>query len=349
MHERVRRARRESLRAAEDLLGIPRLALREVAERLEAFARPRDADGHVRAAVRVERQAPLGIGLLAHSGGMQRAEELPERLRRTRRARRPRAQRPRAPGPVAAERRRTAGGSAHRARRSAPAPAPGSAGAARGRAAPRARGRPAAPLSRGAGSGTPNAPRPPRPRCPSPLRAAAPTRRRGSGNCSPSSAWTRPASISTSASHSGTDRTYREPAAHSAKLRVRALAAGDARTDPARIRGRLRSSRGDIDHGAHGLHRHGPARRRRRARPRRSVRDRRRGEAPRRGDAHRGALLRRVAHRPARARSALGAPIRLLGIGLPLTIVLGFLAALALLGDLALAGGARARHRPRAH
>ena len=34
-------------------------------------------------------------------------------------------------------------------------------------------------------------------------------------------------------------------------------------------------------------------------------------------------------------RSALGAPIRLLGIGLPLTIVLGFLAALALLGDLA--------------
>ena len=59
-------------------LGIPRLALREVAERLEAFARPRDADGHVRAAVRVERQAPLGIGLLAHSGGMQRAEELPE-------------------------------------------------------------------------------------------------------------------------------------------------------------------------------------------------------------------------------------------------------------------------------
>src|SRR5262249_4863214 len=33
--------------------------------------------------------------------------------------------------------------------------------------------------------------------------------------------------------------------------------------------------------------------------------------------------------------SAVGTPIRLLGIGLPLTIVLGFVAALALLGDLA--------------
>jgi hypothetical protein len=87
--------------------------------------------------------------------------------------------------------------------------------------------------------------------------------------------------------------------------------------------------------GADGLHGGGPRRRRGALWTLRPGRERRDGQAPRGSDARRRPLLGRVAHRPQGAPQRARHSHALLGIGLPLTILAGFVAALALLGDLA--------------
>ena len=251
--------------------------------------------------------------------------------------------------PVAA-RRRTAAGSARSARRPASAGHSAPGGAARAAEAPRARARRAAPRSRGAGKRNAQRSSTTQTALSQPSASSRADEASSSGNCSPSSART---SVLV-------DRDVGVPLRHRPNL----PRAGGPLCEAARpCTGSSRPSRsscsasrpsppprGDVDHRADGLHGRGPrssASRRSGSsiRPRPASRSR---SSPRRRSPWSSSPTRRASTCSA-LRGALGVPTRLLGIGLPLTILARLRRRARAARRPRVAGGARPRDHPRAH
>ena len=127
-------------------------------------------------------------------------------------------------------------------------------------------------------------------------------------------------------------------------------ASADDRDRAARLRRRLGPPRRDADHRADGVHGGRAARRSRHARARRPARSRARRSSswPRRRSRSCSSATPRGSTSAA-LRDEVSIPARLLGFGLPLTLVAGFGAALVLLRHAVVAGGAAPRRDPRPH